>query len=79
MADVQPCSGCGAMSDTHPIVGVTRDEDGRMAKFPVCYQCWVNPEHRQHKLKMHFFDPRQGDVAVDAAERNVMVEGGNGS
>jgi hypothetical protein len=68
------CSGCGALAPAHPIVGVTRDEDGRMASFPICHACWMDPSHRQHPLKMHFFDRSQASVAVDAAERNILVE-----
>lgn len=76
--DYEPeiCSGCGAADDEHPIVGVTRDEeDGKMAAFPVCKECHVNPAHRKTVLKMHFFPRAQAPIAVDAAERNVLVEG----
>jgi len=71
---VEICSGCGAAAERHPIAGITRDEDGRMAAFPVCHACWVDPAHRQVTLKMHFFDRQQGAVAADAAERNVLVQ-----
>lgn len=74
------CSGCGATAEAHPIVGVTRDEETeKMAAFPVCYQCWVDPGHRQRPLKMHFFDRSQAEVAVDAAERNILVTPPDGS
>lgn len=73
---LEPCSGCGAMAENHPIVGVARDQEtGLMTAYPVCYQCWVDPAHRQHVLKMHFFDQRSTAEALDAAERNIMVEG----
>ena len=74
MAGVEICSGCGAASAQHPWVGVARDEDGRMASFPVCHECYVDPRHRQRVLKMHFHERRNADAAVDAAERNILVE-----
>lgn len=69
------CSGCGAVAESHPFVGVTRDEETQlMTSYPICHLCWSDPSHRQVTLKMHFFDARQADVAVDAAERNIMVD-----
>jgi hypothetical protein len=62
------CSGCGAAAEQHPIFGVTRDrETGRMAEFPVCAECWINPEHRTAPLKMHFFE----HAVVDAQRRSA--------
>jgi hypothetical protein len=68
------CSGCGAVAPAHPIMGVTRDtETGRMAAFPICAACWSDPSHRRRPLKMHFFDRTDAAVAIDAAERNILV------
>ena len=72
---IEICSGCGAEAPQHPWAGVTRDEDGKMAEFPVCHDCWANPEHRTAPLKMHFFPRGHAAIAVDAAERNILVEG----
>lgn len=69
------CSGCGTVASSHPFVGVARDEEtGQMTAYPICQQCWANPAHRQRPLKMHFHEAGNADAAVDAAERNVMVE-----
>jgi hypothetical protein len=69
------CSGCGAVAPKHPMAGVARDEEtGLMTEFPICHACWVDPSHRQRVLKMHFFDRASAAVAVDAAERNILVE-----
>jgi hypothetical protein len=68
------CSGCGAVAPHHPVVGVTRDEDGRMASFPICDACWRDPSHRTVPLKMHFFDPTQAETAVANAEANILVD-----
>lgn len=69
------CSGCGAVADLHPYVGVARDEEsGLMTAYPICYQCWSNPAHRQRPLKMHFFQTNQASEAVIAAEQNILVE-----
>jgi hypothetical protein len=71
---MEMCSGCGVVAAQHPIVGVARDEEtGKMAAFPVCQACWVNPAHRQVPLKMHFFDRVQADQAVRDAEQNILV------
>jgi hypothetical protein len=73
--DEELCSGCGALATQHPIVGVMRDEEtGKMAAFPVCHACWVNPAHRQRVLKAHYFDRSQAADAVAAAEANILVE-----
>ena len=72
--DVEICSGCGLAAPRHPIAGVTRDDDGRMAEFPVCEECWRNPAHRTAPLKMHFFSRAQAETAVDAAERNILSD-----
>ena len=45
-----------------------------MTSYPICHLCWSDPSHRQVTLKMHFFPASQADVAVDAAERNIMVD-----
>lgn len=74
MPDPDLCSGCGALAPRHPYVGVTRDDDGRMAAFPICVACYADPSHRQRVLKMHFFARDQALAAVDAAERNILVE-----
>jgi hypothetical protein len=69
------CSGCGAVAPYHPYVGVARDQEtGLMTAYPICFLCWNDPSHRQHKLKMHFFDARSAQVAVVAAEDNIMVD-----
>jgi hypothetical protein len=69
------CAGCGAVSDLHPYVGVARDEVTQvMTSYPICYLCWSDPAHRQVSLKMHFFDQRFSNVAVQAAEENILVE-----
>ena len=69
------CSGCGAVAATHPYVGVTRDEETHlMTAYPICYACWIDPAHRQRTLKMHFFDAREAEAAVVAAEDNILVE-----
>jgi hypothetical protein len=69
------CSGCGTVAESHPYVGVARDvETGLMTAYPVCFLCWRDPEHRQHPLKMHFFDARQAPQAVADAEANILVE-----
>jgi len=76
MDEVEVCSGCGAVAPRHPMVGVARDaETGKMAAFPVCRACWVDPSHRQRVLKMHFHERSMEAAAVDAAERNILVEG----
>jgi hypothetical protein len=69
----EPCLGCGEMSSNHPMVLVTRGEDGIMAAFPVCAACWQDPTHRQSPLKGHFFDRQSADAAVLAAENNILV------
>ena len=72
------CSGCGAVAESHPFVGVARDaETNLMTAYPVCYQCWSNPAHRQHPLKMHFFEASQAPQAVKAAEDNILVDNPN--
>lgn len=77
---VEPCSGCGAMSERHPIVGVARDQEtGQMTAYPICHRCWVDPSHRTVTLKMHFFDASQATGAVSAADRNILVEPPHGS
>ena len=69
------CSGCGAVAASHPYVGVARDaETGLMTAYPICHLCWADPSHRQVPLKMHFFAANQAPEAVDAAERNILVE-----
>lgn len=69
------CSGCGAVAASHPYVGVARDEEtGLMTAYPICYLCWSDPSHRQRVLKFHFFDARQANEAVTAAEDNILVE-----
>jgi hypothetical protein len=67
------CSGCGAVTGQHPMVGVARDDDGQMAAFPICHACWADPAHRQRPLKMHFFARGQAGAAVEAADRNILV------
>jgi hypothetical protein len=77
---LEPCAGCGAMSEAHPMVGVARDrETGEMTPYPVCHQCWMDPSHRDHTLKMHFFPASQAATAVSAADRNILVEPPRGS
>lgn len=68
------CSGCGAVAPVHPWTGVTRDEDGRMAAFPICRACYVDPAHRLYPLKMHFFDRLAAGQAVADAEANILVQ-----
>ena len=71
------CSGCGAAAEQYPIFGVTRDQEtGRMAEFPVCRACWIDPAHRQAPLKMHFFERGAGsaDQIVQAAEDNILSD-----
>ena len=69
------CSGCGAVAESHPYVGVARDaETDLMTSYPICYQCWVDPSHRQVTLKMHFFQAHNADIAVQAAEENILVD-----
>ena len=64
---MEPCSGCGDVA-RHPMVGVTRDEEtGEMEAFPVCRECWLNPEHRKTPLKMHFYAADQADIALERA------------
>jgi len=75
MTEQQMCSGCGGMAPSHPIVGVARDEEtGLMTAYPVCHLCWTDPAHRQRTLKMHFHFAHNAVEAVDAAERNIMVD-----
>lgn len=70
------CSGCGAVAESHPYVGVARDQEtARMTAYPMCEACWRDPSHRLARLKMHFFERGQTDQAVDAAERNILVDG----
>ena len=80
--DVEVCVGCGEAQKEvpsefpkrrFPWVGVTRDEDGKMAAFPICDACHKDPAHRKYLLKMHFFSAGHADVAVDSAERNILV------
>jgi hypothetical protein len=69
------CSGCGAVAASHPFVGVARDQETNlMTAYPICYQCWSNPSHRQRPLKMHFFDAHQAGDAVVAAEENILAD-----
>jgi hypothetical protein len=69
------CAGCDALAPLHPWAGVTRDlKTGRMVAFPVCAACHTDPAHRQHPLKMHFFDRASAGQAVRAAEANILVE-----
>jgi hypothetical protein len=69
------CSGCGAVAESHPYVGVTRDQETQaMTAYPICHLCWADPSHRQHPLKMHFYEARLAPEAVDAAERNILVD-----
>lgn len=69
------CSGCGTVAESHPFVGVARDQEThRMAAYPICYECWQNPAHRKRPLKMHFFERSQAIAAVTAAEENILVE-----
>ena len=69
------CSGCGTIASSHPYVGVARDEEsGLMTAYPICHACWTDPAHRQHTLKMHFFEARQASEAVVAAEENILVD-----
>ena len=66
--EVEPCSGCGEMASSHPMIGVARDaETDEMAAFPVCGPCWKDPAHRITPLKMHFFPRAQEAVAVARA------------
>ena len=75
MPDQEMCSGCGAMAPQHPIAGVARDQEtGLMAEFPVCAACHRDPEHRQHPLKMHFFDRISAPQAVKDAENNILCD-----
>lgn len=69
------CSGCGAVAAAHPYVGVARDQEtGLMTAYPICEQCWRDPVHRLWPLKMHFFLAHEAPSAVDAAERNILVD-----
>ena len=75
------CVGCGESSESHPFVGIGKEVDGRswwqklyksapndeLQAFPVCARCWLDPEHRQHALKMHFFPAANGSSALVAA------------
>jgi len=80
MADEQLCSGCGAVAANHPFVGVARDAESElMTAYPICYLCWVDPAHRQHPLKMHFFEAKDAPTAVKAAEDNILAEKPSGS
>jgi hypothetical protein len=70
---MEMCSGCGAMAPKHPVVGITRDQEtGKMAAFPVCGLCHRDPAHREHQLKMHFFDRTMESQAVKDAENNIL-------
>jgi len=74
------CSGCGAVAPSHPYVGVTRDQEtSLMTAYPICYECWADPSHRQTKLKMHFHEAHNAPTAVQAAELNIMVDPPRGS
>ncbi|UCD56781.1 MAG: hypothetical protein JSV16_13290, partial [Candidatus Hydrogenedentota bacterium] len=65
---MEPCSGCGAMAKTHPIVGIKFDEETKeMAAFPVCAACHRDPAHRKVKLKMHFFPKQMEKMALERA------------
>lgn len=69
------CSGCGTVAESHPYVGVARDaETELMTAYPICFACWSDPSHRQRTLKMHFHLAQNAEEAVDAAERNIMVD-----
>ena len=68
------CAGCEALAKTHPYVGVGRDHEGFFDALPICEVCWRDPAHRKVTLKMHFFPRAQAEQALDAAERNIMVE-----
>jgi hypothetical protein len=69
------CSGCGNVADSHPYVGIMRDQETElMTAYPICQECWANPAHRQRTLKMHFFDRAHAQEAVVAAEENILVD-----
>jgi hypothetical protein len=69
------CTGCGAIAAQHPYAGVARDQEtGLMAAWPICARCWVDPSHRQYRLKMHFFTRQQAEQAVQDAEANILAD-----
>lgn len=71
----ETCAGCDTVAESHPFVGVARDDDTNlMTAYPVCQLCWSDPSHRRYILKMHFFDKRLAEQAVVAAEDNILVE-----
>jgi hypothetical protein len=45
-----------------------------MTAYPVCLECWRDPAHRQRTLKFHFFPAHQAPEAVEAADKNILVE-----
>ena len=69
------CSGCGAVAESHPFVGVCRDEETNlMTAYPICQACWADPSHRLVPLKMHFHNAHDAVEAVTAAEDNILVD-----
>ena len=68
------CAGCDSVAAAHPFAGVGKDENGATVQKPVCFLCWKDPGHRKHPLKMHFFEKWQGAAAVEASEKNILVE-----
>lgn len=69
----EKCAGCGAVSETHPFIGIGTRFDGlldcigKKGNFPICDLCHKNPTHRLYRLKMHFFPKSQAKIAIERA------------
>ena len=66
---MEVCAGCGNVASSFPIVGIKRDPENynHWASFPICEKCWKDPKHRVFPLKMHFFDKRSEQIALERA------------
>lgn len=68
MSDKEACTGCGAVADKHPIVGIARSETEGFEAHPVCEECWRDPAHREQPLVMHFHHRHNAEQAIRGAE-----------
>ena len=85
---METCAGCGAVADDkHPFVGIGWVLDGGAkevtaahpvreeitAAHPVCEECWQNPSHRTHRLKMTFFKVEEALKAIAIIEYDRIM------
>lgn len=63
----EACAGCDELAGRHPYVAIVNDGQGGWKSLPVCHACWLEPRHRKHPLKAHFFERAQEAVALREA------------